>query len=53
MPTEGQIKYHILNTLRGGSVSDDEAISDREVIYMFNYARGLEIQKILNYLLYK
>lgn len=48
MPTEGEIKYHILNTLRGGSVSDDEAISDREVIYMFNYARGLEIQKILN-----
>jgi hypothetical protein len=43
--TLSDITYNLLNIIRGGEISDDEAISDRQVEFIVNYYRALLIKK--------
>jgi hypothetical protein len=46
--TYNQIAYNLKNLYRGGITSDDETISDRQLMFIFNYYRAKLIREDLN-----
>jgi hypothetical protein len=48
MATYNEIIYNLKNLYRGGVTSDDEDISNRQVIFIFNYYRAKLIREDLN-----
>jgi hypothetical protein len=48
MATYNEIIYNLKNLFRGGLTSDDETISNRQIIFVFNYYRAKLIREDLN-----
>ena len=48
MATYKEIVYNLKNIYRGGITSDDETLSDRQLIFIFNYYRAKLIREDLN-----
>jgi hypothetical protein len=48
MASYNEIVYNLKNVYRGGITSDDETMSDRQLIFIFNYYRAKLIREDLN-----
>lgn len=48
MATYNEIVFNLKNIYRGGQTSDDETVSDRQLIFIFDYRRAKLIREDLN-----